>query len=489
MKLKDILRNTGCRMADDRSGEIDIKGITSDSRKVGEGYLFVAINGTSENGESYIGDALRKGASAIMTDINSNADCGNAARILSTDTRRSLSIAASEFYDNPSHKLKLVGITGTNGKTTTVTLLYELFRKLGYRCGLLSTIENKIEEKVYPATHTTPDPVELNRIMAEMCLEGCEYCFMEVSSHALSQERVTGLKYAGAIFSNLTHDHLDYHKTYAEYIRCKKLLFDNLDKDAFALTNADDKNGDVMVQNCRAKVYRYSCREAADFRCRIMETGLDGMQLKLDGREVWTRFIGRHNAYNILAVYAAAVLLGADREEIMVGISGLHAVSGRLEYIRGENDIIGVVDYAHTPDALENVLSTLREITEGKYRLITVFGCGGDRDRTKRPEMGKIAAEYSDKVFVTSDNPRSEDPEMIIKDIRDGLDSRMRTRCMFITDRAEAIRTAILTAEKGSVILVAGKGHENYQIIKGNRIHFDDKEIIAETFKETEHKN
>jgi UDP-N-acetylmuramoyl-L-alanyl-D-glutamate--2,6-diaminopimelate ligase len=374
-----------------------------------------------------------------------------------------------------------VGITGTNGKTTTVTLLYQLFTKLGYKCGLLSTIANYIGDTKFEATHTTPDPVSINSLLSEMATGGCEYCFMEVSSHSLDQQRVAGLTFAGAIFSNITHDHLDYHKTFIEYIKAKKILFDNLPSECFALTNIDDKNGLVMVQNSKAKVHTYSCLSPASFNCRIIENSLDGMLLKIGNKEVWTKFIGTHNAYNLLAVYSTAILLGAAQEETLVALSSLESVSGRLEYIKGGQDITAVVDYAHTPDALENVLKTLSDSAAGR-EIITVFGCGGDRDKTKRPEMAQVSAKYSDKIIVTSDNPRFEEPEEIIEDIKKGFTVSERARALFITDRREAIRTAAAVAQPGSLILVAGKGHENYQDIKGVKHHFDDKEIIHEIF-------
>ena len=376
-----------------------------------------------------------------------------------------------------------MGITGTNGKTTTVTLLYNLFTAMGWSCGLISTIANYVEGERLETTHTTPDPIELNSLLARMADRGCNYCFMEVSSHSIDQERIAGLEFKVAIFSNLTHDHLDYHKTFLAYRDCKKRFFDGLPATAFALTNIDDRNGEVMVQNTRAQIRSYACKRMADFRCRIIEESLEGMLVSIDGTQVWTRFIGAHNAYNLLAVYSTAVLLGAKPEEILVKMSALGPVPGRLDFVRGGNDLTAVVDYSHTPDALENALKTLRETARDRA-LICVFGCGGNRDKTKRPEMGALAAKYSDRVVVTSDNPRHEEPEAIIKDIREGMDTAARAKSLFITDRREAIRTAIMTAPQGAVILVAGKGHEDYQIIGDTKIHFDDKEVIAETFEE-----
>ena len=483
MKLAELLRNIpGITIRGDKDTEIT--GICFDSRKAEKGVLFVAIQGNEDNGEAYVDSAIAKGAAAVLLSRDSSTSTGEAVRVEAENTRYALSLAASNFFGNPTESIKIIGITGTNGKTTTVTLLYHLFTDLGYKCGLLSTIENIINGKVYPASHTTPDPIELNRMLATMCQEGCEYCFMEVSSHSLDQERVAALKFKGAIFSNLTHDHLDYHKTFAEYIRCKKLLFDHLDKDAFALINVDDKNGEVMVQNCKAQICRYSCSTPANLNCKIMEKTIDGMLLNIDSKDVWTRFIGKHNAYNLLAVYGTAKLLGAGQDETLLALSNLKPVSGRLEYINSGDNILAVIDYAHTPDALENVLTTLKDIAGSKYSIFTVFGCGGDRDKSKRPEMGEIAARYSDKIFVTSDNPRSEEPEAIIADIKRGMDIKDMARSLFITDRTEAIRTAILTAQPGTIILVAGKGHETYQIIKGKKSHFDDREVIRDAFEQ-----
>jgi UDP-N-acetylmuramoyl-L-alanyl-D-glutamate--2,6-diaminopimelate ligase len=458
----------------------EVTGITFDSREVTPGSLFVALKGTNSDGHKFIKSAIQAGASAVVcediTEISPDV-----TTIVVENSHIALGHIASAFYDYPSQKMKLVGITGTNGKTTTVTLLHRLFTTMGYRCGLISTIANYVGEIRYEATHTTPDPLKLNSLMAEMAEKGCEFCFMEVSSHSLDQHRVAGLKFCGAIFSNITHDHLDYHKTFIEYIRVKKSLFDNLPSEAFALTNLDDKNGMVMVQNSKAKVYTYSCLSPAGFNCRIVEKGLDGMLIKIDNRELWTKFIGTHNAYNILAVYSAAILLGADKDELLVCISSLESVAGRLEYIKGGEDITAVVDYAHTPDALENVLRTLKDCAQQR-EIITVFGCGGDRDKTKRPEMAAVSVKYSHRVIVTSDNPRFENPEDIINDIRLGFEKSQLSAVLFITDRREAIRTSVALAKPGSIILVAGKGHETYQDIKGVKHHFDDKEILAEIF-------
>lgn len=479
MLLSKIIQNIpGLKIKGDT--EIDIASVTFDSREVKKGSLFVALKGSTSDGHNYIPGAVASGAVAVICEDPGNVPAG-VTTLVTESSHNALGIAASEFYGNPSEKIRLVGITGTNGKTTTVTLLYQLFTKLGYKCGLLSTIANFIGEKRFEATHTTPDPVQINALLAGMADEGCEFCFMEVSSHSLDQKRVAGLKFTGAIFSNITHDHLDYHKTFIEYIKAKKSLFDNLTSDCFALTNIDDKNGLVMVQNCKAKIHTYSCQSPADFNCRVIENSLDGMLLKMGSKEVWTRFIGTHNAYNLLAVTSAAELLGASTDEILIALSSLESVSGRLEYIKGGEDITAVVDYAHTPDALENVLKTLRDSAAGR-EIITVFGCGGDRDRTKRPEMAQVSAQYSDKIVVTSDNPRFEEPEAIIDDIKKGFSVSERARALYITDRKEAIRTAIALAKPGSLVLIAGKGHENYQDIKGVKHHFDDKEIIEEIF-------
>ncbi|MBO4557593.1 MAG: UDP-N-acetylmuramoyl-L-alanyl-D-glutamate--2,6-diaminopimelate ligase [Bacteroidales bacterium] len=462
--------------------QADVTAIETDSRKCTPGSLFVAVEGNAADGHKFIGKAVENGAKVVVYQNDGAFEKTDGVVYLKVESsRRALSRLAANFYDHPSAKLNLVGVTGTNGKTTTATLLYRLFTSLGYECGLISTIANYIGAKRYHTDHTTPDPLELGELLSEMVAAGCEYCFMEVSSHAISQDRTADLTFKGGIFSNLTHDHLDYHKTFDNYRNCKKAFFDNLPKDAFALVNIDDANGEVMVQNCKAHIYRYSCKKMADFKCRLLEETMDGMQLVMDGVQVWTRFIGAHNAYNLLAVYSAAVLLGADKEEALTAVSAMKAVDGRLEYIKGGADITAVVDYAHTPDALENVLKTLKEAAKGEY-LICVFGCGGDRDKTKRPEMGQIAAKYADRVVVTSDNPRTEEPEAIIADIKAGLTAADRAKCVFITDRAEAIRSAIVFAPEHAVILVAGKGHEDYQIIGTMKHHFDDKEVIAEVF-------
>ena len=462
---------------------IDITDITTDSRQCRPGCLFIAVLGFESDGHSYIGKAIEAGASAVMYQHPEAAGeiIGSGITAVRVgDTRGAVPDAAGNFFGHPSADINLIGVTGTNGKTTIATLLYRLFSGLGYCCGLLSTIANYVCGERFETTNTTQDPITLNRLLRLMCDRGCQYCFMEVSSHALHQGRVKGLKFRGAVFTNITHDHLDYHKTFSEYIRCKKLLFDSLDRNAFALINSDDRNASVMVQNTAARVYRYSEGSMAEFKVRIVERSIEGSLLNIDGTEVWTRFIGDYNAHNICAVYATAVLLGADKEEALKEISAMGPVPGRMEYIRGRRGITAVVDYAHTPDALENVLKTLRELRGGS-QLIAVFGCGGNRDRTKRPEMAAIGTRYADRAVITSDNPRFEDPAAIIEDMKKGIDAEGMTRTMFITDRREAIRTALMTAPDGAIVLVAGKGHEDYQIVNGVKSHFDDKEIIKET--------
>ncbi len=486
MKLKKLINGVNISSI---KGDTDreIKRVIFDSREVGKGDMFVALKGNSSDGHSFIGSAIESGAASILFEkglYNSDSFVtGSESPVFVEveDSHTALGEIASTFYDEPSGKIKLVGITGTNGKTTTVTLLHRLFTSLGYKCGLISTIANYIGEERSDSTHTTPDPVKINSLLSEMNEAGCEFCFMEVSSHSLDQKRIAGLHFTGAIFSNITHDHLDYHKTFIEYIRVKKSFFDSLTAGAFALTNLDDRNGEVMVQNCSAAIYTYSCLSPASFNCKIVEKGLDGMLIKIDNQELWSRFIGVHNAYNLLAVYGAATLLGAKKEELLVAISALESVSGRLEYIKGGDNITAVVDYAHTPDALENVLKTLKDCAAGN-EIITVFGCGGNRDKTKRPEMAAVSAKYSDKIVVTSDNPRFEEPESIIEDIKKGFERAQLSRVLFITDRREAIRTSVALAKPGSIILVAGKGHENYQDVKGVKHHFDDKEILNEVF-------
>ena len=490
MRLDRIIRNTGgIFTAGDSAAEID--AICSDSRKVTRGSLFVAVKGFAFDGHEYISRAIGKGARAIVYENQEAVDFQTSAISLEgialikvESSRHALAIIAANFYDNPSEKLTLVGITGTNGKTTTVTLLHRMFMELGYNCGLLSTIANYVGNKGTEAVNTTSDPITINSMMNDMVNAGCEYCFMEVSSIGVEQDRVAGLKFKAGIFSNLTHDHLDYHKTFSEYLRCKKLFFDTLPQDAYAITNIDDRNGMVMLQNTKAKVVTYSCRSIADHTCKIMEQSFDGMLVKMDGREAWSRLIGMHNAYNLLAIYTTAVTLGADPEETLTAMSSLAPAPGRLENIKGPRDISVIIDYAHTPDALENVLGTLRAIAPER-QLICLFGCGGDRDKTKRPEMGKIAQKMADRIIVTSDNSRSEKTSDIMADIKAGMDISGKAKSLFIEDREQAIRTAIMIADQGATILLAGKGHETYQITGGEKLHFDEKEIVTEIFKES----
>ena len=482
MKLIEILKDIDI-VSSKGNLQIDIDSICTDSRKCCAGSLFIAVKGAENDGHKYIGSAIQNGATAVVCAVlPEDAENYNIPFVVVKDDRKAAAFIARNFYNNPSESIKLVGVTGTNGKTSIATLLYNLFTKLGYCCGLLSTIANYVGEKRYETDNTTPGPIELNELLHRMNEAGCEYCFMEVSSHAVDQQRIEGITYTGGIFTNLTHDHLDYHKTFANYLNCKKSFFDALPKSAFALVNSDDRNGMVMVQNTKAKVYRYACKSNGDFKARIIEKSIEGMLLKINGQEVWCRFIGEYNAANLTAVYAAAILLGANQDEAIRILSELTSVAGRLEYFKGENNVIAAVDYAHTPDALENVLKTLVDL-KPEGGVTCVFGCGGNRDKTKRPEMGAIAGKYADRVIVTSDNPRNEDPAEIIKEIKAGMDIPMRAKSLFIQEREEAIRTAILTANAGSIILVAGKGHEDYQIINGVKHHFDDKEIILETFK------
>jgi UDP-N-acetylmuramoyl-L-alanyl-D-glutamate--2,6-diaminopimelate ligase len=477
MKLGEILNGIDLiSFAGDRN--TTISGIEFDSRKVIKGSLFVAVRGTASDGHDFIKDAVASGAAGVICEtlpVKRNKDV---SWIMTSDSATALGLAASNFFGNPSSLMKLVGVTGTNGKTTIATLLYNMFIRLGYKCGLFSTVCNYINGKELPATHTTPDPVQLNRLLAEMAEEGCAYAFMEVSSHSADQKRIAGLIFEGGVFTNLTHDHLDYHKTFDNYLAAKKSFFDSLGPDSFALANIDDRNGRVMLQNCKARKYTFSTRGMADYRCSIIEQGFEGMNLKMQGEEVWTRFTGDFNASNLLAVYAASELLGATKHEILTILSDLHPVSGRLEVFKSPSGISGIVDYAHTPDALQNVIDTINKIREGSARLITVVGAGGDRDRTKRPKMAAIAAEGSTRTILTSDNPRSEDPEKILDDMETGLTPDLKRRTLRIADRREAIKAAVMFAETGDVILLAGKGHETYQEIKGVKHHFDDREEL-----------
>ncbi len=460
----------------------NISSIVFDSRKAEPDTLFVALKGSQADGHQYIEQVLAKGCKAVVCQ---HIDCpipADATVVVVDDSHEALGLMASAFYNYPSRNLKLVGVTGTNGKTTTATLLYEMAGLLGYKAGLFSTVENFIGTQRLEATHTTPDAVTLNMIMNQMVEQGCDYCFMEVSSHSVDQRRIAGLKFRGGIFTNITHDHLDYHKTFSAYIKAKKAFFDGLDADAFALTNVDDKNGMVMLQNCNAAKKSYSIRAVADFKARIIEHSFEGMQLVINGIEVWTPFVGSFNVQNLLAVYGACILLGFDNDEVLVALSRLKPVSGRFETIRSGNGITAIVDYAHTPDALVNVISTINDIREPGQQLIAVVGAGGDRDATKRPLMAKEAVAGASKVILTSDNPRSEDPEKIIGDMMAGVEYKERIKVISIVNRREAIKTAVAVARPGDIILVAGKGHETYQEIKGERHHFDDREVIRECF-------
>ena len=484
MKLSDIIKDIQVR-AIQGSADVEIVEVDIDSRRVKEGHLFVAIPGTQTDGHQYVGKALEQGAVAVLCEhIPEGVPTDKATFVVVDSTEAAIGPVATAFQGYPTQKLKLVGVTGTNGKTTIATLLYNLFRSLGYRCGLLSTVCNYIEGEPIPASHTTPDPVELNRLLRRMVDEGCEYAFMECSSHAIAQQRIGGLKFAGGIFTNLTRDHLDYHKTVENYRNAKKAFFDMLPKGSFAITNADDKNGLFMVQNTKATVKTYSTRSMGDFRARLIECHFEGMYLDIDGHEVGVQFIGKFNVSNLLAVYATAVMLGQQPEDVLVVLSTLKSVAGRLEPIHSPEGFTAIVDYAHTPDALENVLRAIHEVLQGKGHVITVCGAGGNRDKGKRPLMAQEAVAQSDRVIITSDNPRFEEPQDIINDMLAGLDNKQMKKVVSIVDRREAIRTATMMAQKGDVILIAGKGHEDYQEIKGVKHHFDDREIVREIFGE-----
>ena len=477
MTLSDLLKNAGpARIVGDAGAEIT--GVQIDSRRVKPGDLFVAMRGTQADGHAFIPKAVAQGAAAVLCEELPAEAAPGVAYAVVPSTEDAVGPVATLFYGDPSRRLRLVGVTGTNGKTTIATLLYEMFRKMGHRCGLISTVCNYIDGERLPADHTTPDPIELNSLLARMVAEGCEYAFMECSSHAIAQKRIGGLAFAGGIFTNLTRDHLDYHKTFENYRNAKKAFFDSLPKGAFAITNADDRNGMVMVQNTKATVKTYSTRSMADFRARIVECHFEGMYLEVDGREVGVQFIGKFNVSNLLAVYGAAVMLGKQPDDVLITTSTLHSVSGRLEPIRSPEGFTAIVDYAHTPDALENVLAAIHEVLGGKGRVITVCGAGGNRDKGKRPLMAQEAVRQSDTVIITSDNPRFEDPQDIIADMLAGLDARQMKKVVSIAYRREAIRTACMMARKGDVVLVAGKGHEDYQEIRGVKHHFDDKEEL-----------
>lgn len=482
MELRDLI----CALEAPQVVGADNVGITniqSDSRRATKGSLFVAVRGVAVDGHAYIDSAIKKGAVAVVCEEIPAYMEGECSFVVVKDAAKALGLLVSRWYDDPSGKLMLVGVTGTNGKTTIATLLYEMFRKMGHKVGLLSTVCNYIDGEAIPTEHTTPDPLTLHALMARMVEAGCEYAFMEVSSHSIDQRRISGLCFDGGIFTNLTRDHLDYHKTVENYLKAKKTFFDDLPAEAFALTNADDKSGLVMLQNTKARKLTYSLRTLADFKGKILESHFEGTDLLMNGREVSVRFVGRFNAYNLLAVYGAAVSLGKDPEEVLVVLSALHSVAGRFETIRSPKGYTAIVDYAHTPDALSNVLNGIHEVLEGKGRIITVVGAGGNRDKGKRPLMAKEAAKLSDQVILTSDNPRFEEPDDIIKDMVAGLTNQDMEHTLCITDRSQAIKTATMLATKGDVILVAGKGHEDYQEIKGVKHHFDDREKLRDLFE------
>jgi UDP-N-acetylmuramoyl-L-alanyl-D-glutamate--2,6-diaminopimelate ligase len=482
--LQDVLYKVSIRSVAG-STSVEVNDIQIDSRKIKPGAAFVAMKGGAVDGHQFIEKAIANGAAVIVyEDSGLPTPDSRLTYVQVENSAAAAAYMANNFFGRPSEKLKLVGVTGTNGKTTIATLLYKLFTRLGYKCGLLSTVENQIGDKVVPATHTTPDAISLNQLLSQMVEAGCSHVFMETSSHAIHQHRVTGLQYAGGLFSNITHDHLDYHKTFDEYIRVKKAFFDSLSSSAFAISNADDKRGTVMLQNTNAKKYYYSLKTVAEFKGKILDNSLSGLVMTVNDIEVHFRMIGEFNAYNLLAVYGAAVCLGEDKQEVLTALSLLTGAEGRFEYmVSAKERVIAIVDYAHTPDALLNVLATIKKLKKGFEQVITVVGCGGDRDRTKRPVMAEAACEYSDKAIFTSDNPRSEDPAQIIKDMEEGLSAAARRKYISIVDRKEAIKTAISLAKPEDIILIAGKGHEKYQEIKGVRNHFDDKEIVKEMFE------
>ena len=483
MKLQDILYKTGIRAVMGQTG-IEVNDIQTDSRQVREGAAFIAVRGTAADGHQFIEQAIANGAIAVIAE---NIPPERNEKVVYVEVENSAAAAgwmAHHFFGKPSTKLKLVGVTGTNGKTTIATLLYKLFTSLGYHCGLLSTVENRIGPAVLEATHTTPDSISLNRLLQRMVESGCSHAFMETSSHAIHQHRVTGLEYAGGVFSNITHDHLDYHKTFDEYIRVKKAFFDSLPADAFAISNADDRRGQVMLQNTAAKKFLYSLKTVADFKGKILDNSLEGLHMNINETEVHFRLIGEFNAYNLLAVFATAICLGEKKDEVLQQLSGLSGAEGRFDYqVSPKERVIAIVDYAHTPDALLNVLATIRKLKKGNAKVITVVGCGGDRDRTKRPLMAEAACEHSDRAIFTSDNPRTEDPEQIIRDMETGLPASYKRKYVAITDRREAIKMAISLAQRDDIVLVAGKGHEKYQDINGVKNHFDDKEVVSEMFE------
>ncbi len=482
MKLQELINDIQV-IRTEGNPEVEITGVNIDSRKVEAGDLFIAVRGTQTDGHAYIPAAIKQGASAILCESLPQETSGEVTYVVINDSEDACGRVATRFFGNPTLKLDLVGVTGTNGKTTIATLLYNTFRSFGYKAGLLSTVCNYIDDEALPTEHTTPDPITLNRLLGQMADAGCKYVFMEVSSHAIDQKRISGLHFVGGIFTNLTRDHLDYHETVANYLKAKKAFFDQLPKSAFALTNLDDKNGLIMTQNTKAKVYTYSLRSLSDFKGKILESHFEGMILNFNERELAVQFIGKFNAYNLLAVFGAACLLGKKEEDVLVILSTLKPVAGRFDSIRSSRGYTAIVDYAHTPDALVNVLNAIQEVVEGSGQIITVVGAGGNRDKGKRPVMAQEAAKGSNRVIITSDNPRFEEPQDIINDMMAGLDADQRRKVLAIADRREAIRTACMLAQPGDVVLVAGKGHENYQEIKGVKHHFDDKEVLKEIFE------
>ncbi|QZE13343.1 UDP-N-acetylmuramoyl-L-alanyl-D-glutamate--2,6-diaminopimelate ligase [Halosquirtibacter laminarini] len=481
-KLFNILEGISTLQVIGDPTNIEIAGVTQDSRAVTKGSLFVAVKGTNVDGHQYIDKATQAGAICIVCESLPNEVSSDIVWVVVENSMAIVGEFASAFYDHPSHLMKIVGVTGTNGKTTIATLLHDIFQEMGYFCGLLSTIENRVGHDSSPSTHTTPDPVSLQQNMARMVEAGCSHCFMEVSSHAIDQYRIAGIDFDGAIFTNISHDHLDYHKTFKNYIVAKKRFFDDLKPTAFAITNRDDKNGEVMLQNCKAKKYSYSIRSQASFKATVIEQDLTGMQLLMDRYEIWTPFVGKFNVSNLLAVYSAAVLTGEAPTEVIAALSQLKPINGRLETIRSNDGKVAIIDYAHTPDALENVLKTIDEIRTRNEQVITVVGCGGNRDTTKRPLMAQIATQFSDRVILTSDNPRFEDPDTIIQEMRAGVPAPYTSKVLSITNRAEAIRTSLALASPSDIVLIAGKGHEDYQEIQGEKHPFDDHEIVKKEF-------
>jgi UDP-N-acetylmuramoyl-L-alanyl-D-glutamate--2,6-diaminopimelate ligase len=480
--LKDILYKVSLTSSFGNM-DVDVKGICFDSRKVQPGFVFVAVKGTLSDGHQFITKALDLGASMIVCEKLPDTVRENATYVTVKDSAAALGVMASNYFGNPSEKIKLIGVTGTNGKTTTVTLLYQLFSRLGKKAGLISTVENRIVEQVIPSTHTTPDPIQLNELLSKMVGAGCTHAFMEVSSHAVDQERIAGIKFTGAVFTNITHDHLDYHKTFENYIKAKKKFFDELSGDAFALVNADDKRGMVMLQNTKAKKYSFGLKKMVDFKGKIITNAIEGLELDIANKSVWFKMIGDFNAYNLLGVFGTAVLLGENEDEVLTHLSSLNGAPGRFELVSPGSKFTAIVDYAHTPDALQNVLETIAQFRTGTEQVITVVGCGGNRDKTKRPLMASIACKLSDKVVLTSDNPRDEEPMEIIKEMQTGILPTEAKKTLVIADREEAIKTACMMAKGKDIVLIAGKGHETYQEVKGVKHPFDDREVVGRMLK------